>query len=67
MSKLGDNGGQGGSLAFCSPWGRKDLDTTERWNNNKSEPLVVKHGGPLFHFPFDPVRYLIMYCRQLER
>ena len=55
-----------GSLAFCSPWGHKDLDTTERLNN-KSKPLVVKHGGPLFHFSFDPVRYLIMYCQQLDR
>ena len=55
-----------GSLAFCSPWGHKDLDTTERLSN-KSKPLVVKHGGPLFHFPFDPVRYLIMYCQQLDR
>ena len=21
-----------GSLACCSPWGRKELDTTEQWN-----------------------------------
>ena len=27
-------GGEGqGSLACCSPWGRKELDTTERLNN----------------------------------
>ena len=25
---LGDSGGQG-SLVCCSPWGRKELDTTE--------------------------------------
>ena len=30
---LGDGEGQG-SLACCRPWGRKDLDTTERLNNN---------------------------------
>ena len=24
-----------GSLVRCSPWGRKELDTTERLNNNK--------------------------------
>ena len=30
----GDAEGQG-SLACCSPWGCKDLDTTERLNNNK--------------------------------
>ena len=30
---LGDGEGQGG-LACCSPWGRKESDTTERLNNN---------------------------------
>ena len=29
----GDGEGQG-SLACCRPWGRKELDTTERLNNN---------------------------------
>ena len=28
----GDGEGQG-SLAFCSPWGHKELDTTEQLNN----------------------------------
>ena len=28
---LGDGKGQG-SLAFCSPWGYKELDTTEQLN-----------------------------------
>ena len=28
---LGDGKGQG-SLAFCSPWGHKELDTTEQLN-----------------------------------
>ena len=31
----GDNEGQG-SLACCSPWGHKELDTTEQLNNNKA-------------------------------
>ena len=31
---LGDGEGQG-SLACCSPWGRKELDTTEQLNNNR--------------------------------
>ena len=31
---LGDGEGQG-SLAYCSSWGHKDSDTTERLNNNK--------------------------------
>ena len=30
---LGDGEGQG-SLAYCSPWGHKELDTTERFNNS---------------------------------
>ena len=30
---LGDGEGQG-SLACCSPWGHKELDTTWRLNNN---------------------------------
>ena len=30
---LGDGEGQG-SLACCSPWGYKELDTTERLDNN---------------------------------
>ena len=31
----GDGEGQG-SLACCSPWGRKELDVTERLNNNNN-------------------------------
>ena len=30
----GDGNGQG-RLACCSPWGRKELDATERLNNNE--------------------------------
>ena len=30
---LGDSEGQG-SLAYCSPWGRKESDTTEGLNNS---------------------------------
>ena len=29
----GDGEGQG-SLAFCSPWGCKESDTTDQFNNN---------------------------------
>ena len=38
LSTLGDSEGQG-SLACCSPWGRKELDTT-KWLN-KSKELYV--------------------------
>ena len=31
---VGDTEGQG-SLVCCSPWGRKELNVTERLNNNK--------------------------------
>ena len=33
LNKLGDGEGQG-SLACCSPWGRKESDMTEQLNNN---------------------------------
>ena len=32
--------GQGG-LACCSPWGRKELDTTERLNSNTTYMWMV--------------------------
>ena len=32
----GDGEGQG-SLACCSPWGRKESDTTKQLNNNNRE------------------------------
>ena len=35
VQTLGD-GGEQGSLACCSPWGRKELDMTEQRNNNKN-------------------------------
>ena len=48
---LGDGEGQGG-LACCSPWGHKELDTTEQVNNNSCAreqtlgvgSVVVLHG-----------------------
>ena len=35
---LGNSEGQG-SLVCCSPWGQKELDTTERLNDNTSVNL----------------------------
>ena len=35
---LGDSEGQG-SLTCCSPWDRKQLDTTEQLNKNKVEDM----------------------------
>ena len=36
---LGDGEGQG-SLVCCSPWGHKELDATERLNNNTSTRMA---------------------------
>ena len=33
LSKLRETSEGQGSLACCNPWGRKELDTTERLNN----------------------------------
>ena len=38
---LGDGEGQGG-LVCCSPWGRKESDTTERPNSNKNKQADEK-------------------------
>ena len=51
----GDGEGQG-SLACCSPWGRKELDTAERQNDSKNRTkhsrrsfTSSKKPGVLFH------------------
>ena len=36
------NGEGQGSLACCSPWGCKELDTTERLNNNNNSWNILK-------------------------
>ena len=42
MSLTNSGGGEGqGSLACCSPWGRKGSDTTERLNNNRYVSLTT--------------------------
>ena len=37
---LGDGDRQGG-LVCCSPWGHKELDTTEQLNNNNNSSFVT--------------------------
>ena len=44
----GDGEGQG-SLACCSPWGRKDSDMTERLNNNTCVWVCVCIKASLLH------------------
>ena len=39
---LGDSEGQG-SLVCCSPWGLKELDTTERLNNNNNNKSLANN------------------------
>ena len=39
---LGDGRGQGG-LVCCSPWGRKELDVSERLNSNKFYQILLEH------------------------
>ena len=41
---LGDGKGQG-SLACCSPWGHKELDITERPNNNNKAKNIMRNVG----------------------
>ena len=33
-----------GSLACCSPWGRKESDITEQLNNNSQVPMAITTG-----------------------
>ena len=30
-----------GSLVFCSPWGHKEFDVTEQWNNKKRRETAM--------------------------
>ena len=44
----GDGEGQG-CLACCSLWSCKELDTTERSNNNWNSPCFIHHPGQFSH------------------
>ena len=46
---LGDGEGQE-SLACCSPWDRKELDTTERLNWTNAVMSILVHLGSVFFF-----------------
>ena len=47
---LGNREGQG-SLACCSPWGRKELDMTEQLHNDNDIPIfnVLRNLKSVFH------------------
>ena len=44
----GDGEGQG-SLACCSPWGRKESDTTERLKNSNSHTRTEMFTKPMLY------------------
>ena len=46
----GDNKGQG-DLACCSPWGHKELDTTEQLNNSSSSVKRIPNSIVAFTAP----------------
>ena len=45
----GDSEGQG-ILACCSPWGHRELNTTERLNSNNPYLLFANHFSKRFRF-----------------
>ena len=71
---LGDCEGQG-SLACCSPWGRKESNMTEQLNNSYRKPACNEAGGcccsvtelcPTLCDPMDYTVHVILQARILE-
>ena len=56
---LGDGDGQG-SLAWCSLWGRKESDTTERLNNK------IIHSEQNMEVVFDSFLNLILHIQPIS-
>ena len=57
--------GQGG-LAYCSPWGHKELDTTEQLNWTESQTSLCLSPNPLLlgnHHLFSVSVNLFLFCR----
>ena len=55
-----------GSLACCSPWGRKESDTTEQLNKNSMYKVLwkISERGVEWDFPGGPVvKTLHFHCR----
>jgi len=60
----GDSEGQG-SLACCSPWGHKELDTTSQLNNK--DPIRFSVSGKVFQYHLSiKTRVVIRLTRNLE-
>ena len=66
---LGNDEGQG-SLACCSPWGHKELDTTERLNNNNhlrlhgllGDFIYLKYGKGKQFYLLRPFSWGTVFC-----
>ena len=60
----GDGEGQG-RLARCSPWGQKELDTTEQLSNNGSLSIIYTHSllANILHWMYS---CLAVYLENLE-
>ena len=52
----GDGDGQG-SLACCSPWGRKGSDVTEHLNNNKNGRILNSMGLAMIEYQLDLLEF----------
>ena len=62
----GKSGEGQGSLACCSPWGCKELDTTWQLNNNK-DPIRFSVSGKVFQYHLSiKTRVVIRLTRNLE-
>ena len=57
----GDGKGQG-SLVCCSPWGRKESDTTERLNNEQQRVCASMYMN-INIYVLQPVRHASVYMR----
>ena len=55
---LGDGEGQG-RLAYCSPWGRKELDMTEPLKSNSMCTVICEND---YFFLFNPYTCYIISC-----
>ena len=61
---LGDGEGQG-SLACCSPWDRKELDTTQQVNNKPSLPKLLACQQKINVEINNEVFYILIFCSNI--
>ena len=53
-----------GGLAFCSPWGCKELEMTEQLNNNK---VINEEVSRSSHFLNDESTYHLLFARNCPK